>query len=114
MKPMHVIFSGKGNIVQKQNDIISGGPIINIYIVCKITPKAVSNSFVFKNILFGTIKVSNTQKSDKKKWQHSGYGLTFDSTNTFKNPDTGKSGKNIIIFGTDLSDSKYENNKKQS
>ena len=109
---MHVIFNGKGNLVQKQDDIISGGPIINIYIIYKITPKTVSNSFVFKNSLFGTIKVSNTQESEKKKWQYSGYGLTSDPANTFKHPDNGKSSKNIIIFGTDLSDSKYEDNKK--
>ena len=39
--------------------------------------------------------------------------LTFDPTNTFKHPDTGKNSKNIIIFGAKLSDSKYKYNKKQ-
>ena len=33
IKPMHVIFKGKGTLVQNDNDIIAGGPIINIYIV---------------------------------------------------------------------------------
>ena len=94
--------------------ILSGGPIINIYIVYKIKPKTVSNCFAFENSLFWTIKVSNTQESDKKRWQYSGYGLTFDSPNIFKHPDTDKSSKNIMIFGANLSDSKYEDNKKQS
>ena len=63
---MHVKFSGKGNLVQKENDAISGGPVINIYIVYKITLKTVTSDSVFKNSLFGRIKVSNTQESDKK------------------------------------------------
>ena len=33
IKPMHVIFKGKVTLVQNDNDIIVGGPIINIYIV---------------------------------------------------------------------------------
>ena len=39
IKPMHVIFKGKGTLVQNENDIIAGGPIINIYIVYKTSPK---------------------------------------------------------------------------
>ena len=35
IKPMHVIFKGKGTRVQNDNDIIAGGPITNIYIVYK-------------------------------------------------------------------------------
>ena len=30
VKPMHVIFSGKGSLYQQKNDIIAGGPILNI------------------------------------------------------------------------------------
>ena len=33
IKPMHVIFKGKGTLVQNDNDIIAGGLIVNIYIV---------------------------------------------------------------------------------
>ena len=35
IKPMHVKFKGRGTLVQDENDIISGGPIINIFIVYK-------------------------------------------------------------------------------
>ena len=30
VKPMHVIFKGKGTLVQNDNDIIVGWPIVNI------------------------------------------------------------------------------------
>ena len=30
VKPMHVIFSGKGSLYQQKNDIIAGGAILNI------------------------------------------------------------------------------------
>ena len=36
------------------------------------------------------------------------------SSSTFKHPDTGETGKNVIIFGADITDSKHENNQKQS
>ena len=38
IKPMHVIFKGKGTLVQNHNDIISGGPIINTSIAHKTSP----------------------------------------------------------------------------
>ena len=56
IKPMHVIFKGKGTLVQNDNDIIVGGPIVNIYIVYKTSPKFINSNFVFKNCLFGAIK----------------------------------------------------------
>ena len=39
IKSMHVLFRGQGLLYQKSNDGITGGPIINIYIVYKTTPK---------------------------------------------------------------------------
>ena len=101
LKPMHVIFKGKGTLVQNDNDIIAGGPIVNIYIVYKTSPKTINSNFVFKNCLFGAIKIANTTNSDTDKWQYSGYGIGFDLTGTCTHPDGG-SGKNIIIFGAEL------------
>ena len=105
IKPMHVIFNGKGTLVQNDNDIIAGGPIVNIYIVHKTSPKTNSN-FVFKNCLFGAIKIANTTNSDTYKWQYSGYGIGFDLTGSFTQPDDGN-GKNVIIFGADLGNSRH-------
>ena len=68
IKPIHVIFKGKGTLVQNANDIIAGGPIVNIYIVYKTSPKTINSNFDFKNCSFGAIKTANTTNSDTDKW----------------------------------------------
>ena len=67
IKPMHVIFKGKGALLQYDNDIIPGGPIVNIYIVYKTSPKTIKPNFVFKNCLFGAIEITNTTNFDTGK-----------------------------------------------
>ena len=105
IKPMHVIFKGKGALIQNDNDIIAGGPIVNIYIVYKTSPKTINSNFVFKSFLFGAIKITNTTNCDTDKWQYSGYGIGFDSKGEFTHPDGGD-GRNVIIIGADLSNSR--------
>ena len=87
IKPVHVIFKGKGALVQDDNDIIAAGPIINIHIVYKTSSKTINSNFVFKNCLFGAIKIANTTNSDTDKWEYSGYGIGFDLTGSFTHPD---------------------------
>ena len=67
IKPMHVLFNGKGTLVQNDNDIIAGGSIVNIYIVYKTSPKVSNSNFGFKNCLFVAIKIANTINSDTDK-----------------------------------------------
>ena len=55
---MHAILKGKGTLVQNDNDIIAGGLIVNIYIVYETSPKSINSNFVFKNYLFGAIKIT--------------------------------------------------------
>ena len=98
---MHVIFKGKSTLVQNDNDIIAVRPIVNIYIVYKISPKTINSNFVFKNFLLGAIKIANTTNSDTDEWKYSGCGIGFDLTGSFTHPDRGN-GKNVIIFGADL------------
>ena len=112
IKPMHVIFKGKCTLVQNENDI-AGGPIVNIYILYKTSPKTINSNFVFRNCLFGAIKITNTTNSDTDKWQYSGYGVGFDSTGSFTHPDGGN-GKNVIIFVADLGNSLHATNQTQS
>ena len=57
IKPMHVIFKGKGALAQYDNNVIAGGPIVNIYIVYKTSPKTINSNFVFKNCLFGAVNI---------------------------------------------------------
>ena len=61
----------------------------------------------------GAFKIENTTNSDADKRQYSGYGIGFDLTGSFTHPDSGN-GKNIIIFGADLSKSIHATNKIQS
>ena len=67
IKPMHVIFKGKGALVKNDNDIIAGEPLINIYIVYKTYPNTINSNFVFKNCLFSAIKIADTTNSDTDK-----------------------------------------------
>ena len=97
IKSMHIIFKGKGTVVQNDNDIMAGGPIVNIYIVYKTSPKTINSNFVFKNCLFGAIKIANTTNSDTGKWQYSGYSIGFDSKGEFTHPDGG-SGKKLLFL----------------
>ena len=113
IKPMHGIFKGKGTLVQNDNNIIVGEPIVNIYIVYKTSPKTINSNFVFKNYVFGAINITNTTNSDTDKWQYSGYGIGFDSKGKFTHPDGGD-GKNVISFGADLGNSRHATNKTQS
>ena len=113
IKPMHVIFKEKGALIQDENDIISGGPIINIYIVYETSPRTINSNFVFRDYLFVAIKITNTTNSDTDELQYSGYGIGFDSTINFTHPDGGN-GRNVIIFGAELSNSAHATNQTQS
>ena len=66
-----------------------------------------------KNCLFGAIKIANTTNSDTDKWQYSDYGIGFHLTGSFTHPDGGN-GKNVIIFGADLGNSRHVTKTTQS
>ena len=53
--------------------------------------------------MFGTINL--TKNSDPDKYQHSGYGIGFDSRGSFTHGDYGV---NVIIFGCDLGRSLFQ------
>ena len=113
IKPIDVTFKGKGTLVQNDNDVIAGGPIINIHIVYKTSPKTINSNFVLKIFLFGAFKITNTTNSDTDKWQYSSYGIGFDLTGSFTHPDGGN-GKNVIISGADSGNFRHATSKIQS
>ena len=62
------------------------------------------------NCLFGAISL--TKNADIDKYKYSGYGIGFDRHGSFSFPGTGL-GRNVIIFGVDMSSStKIDNRKK--
>ena len=85
------------------------GPIVNIYIVCRLTPFTTSTkSAAQEKCLFGAAKL--TKNDDIDKYKYSGYGTGFDSRGSFSHP-SGEFGKNVVIFGADMSSSVHANNK---
>ena len=58
--------------------------------------------------MFGLVKL--TKNANKDKYKYSGYGIGFDSCSESLFRD-GTLGKNVIIFGADMSSSVHINNK---
>ena len=60
--------------------------------------------------MFGAVKL--TKNADVDKYGYSGYGVGFDKHESFSFPGT-ELGRNVIIFGVDISSStKFDNRKK--
>ena len=87
------------------------GPILNIYIVYRLAPGISNSGVTLENYLFGAVKL--TKNADIDKQRYFGYGIGFDSKGSFKHPSGGY-GKNVIIFGADVSNSAHANNKARS
>ena len=60
--------------------------------------------------MFGAVKVTNTSNPDPDKWQYTGYGICFESTGPYAHTD-GNYGRNVIIFGADINNSKHATSK---
>ena len=84
--------------------------IVNIYIVYEIASDYSSINYpTLENCLFGSVKL--TKNADVDKYGHSGYGIRFDRNTSFSVGN--EIGKNVIIFGVDMSSStKIDNRKK--
>ena len=100
-----------GDPLKQNNVTYKHGPIVNIYIVYRLVPNTKKSSFILQNCLFGEVKL--TQNANIDKYKYSGYGIGFDSRRCFTHP-SGAYGKNVIIFGADLSNSTHANNKTRS
>ena len=50
-----------------------------------------------------------TKNADKDKYKYQGHGIGFDLSGIFSHSDEGD-GKNVIIFGVDMTNSKHANN----
>ena len=92
------------------NNISIPKKVINAYISYTINPQLrnLNTDFTLKNCLFGSVKL--TKNTDLDKYKHSSYGIGFDSHSEFLLPDSSM-GKNVIIFGADMSSSVHIDNK---
>ena len=98
-------FSKQGKVTYNH------GPIVNIYIVYKLISDTEDSSITLENCLFGAVKL--TKNPDIDKYKYSGHGIGFDSKGSFLHLSAGY-GRNVIIFGADMSGSAYSNNKTRS
>ena len=85
--------------------------VVNIYIVYEISKSInISDYLTLENCLFGA--VSLTKNAEIDRCGYSGYGIGFDRHGSFSFPGTGL-GRNVIIFGVDMSSSTKIHNRKK-
>ena len=101
-----VKFDG-GCLKQDEGTLLHGG-IVNIYIVYEITDNFNVSSYpTLENCLFGTVKL--TKNADIDKYGYSGYEIGFGRHGSFS---FGYGiGKNVTIFGVNMSSSTKIDNK---
>ena len=92
------------------NNISISKKVTNIYIsyILNHWPRDLNTYFTLGICLFGSVKI--TKNAGPGKYKHSGYSIGFDSHSEFLFTD-GSMGKNVIIFGDDMSSSKHVDNK---
>ena len=96
----------------KQNKVtFNHRKVVNIYIVYELTGSSSNANYpTVRNSMFGTVTL--TKNADIDKYKYSGYGIGFDRHGFFSHP-SGGTGRNVIIFGVDMSSStKIDNRKK--
>ena len=114
---MHVHLSG--NHFQQNKVIIpNNNNAINIYCVYKLDPTASrrDTSFTIQNALFGAMQITKNA-TDSSENNYKGYGICFDERSQFSHTITedGRAhttnGRNVLIFGVDMSFSAHATNR---
>ena len=79
--------------------------VVNIYIVYGLEKGTVNSpDFTIQNALFGAMKI--TKDINTSQYQYHYYGICFDTKSAFSTGNI-TNGKNVIIFGADMSFSSY-------
>ena len=117
---MYVYLKGshfqQNNVLTSNTDHVINDNVVNIYIVYKLDPiTSRDTTFTIQNALFGAMQI--TKNADTNKCNYKGYGICFDESEEFThirktgNFNDTTMARNVIIFGIDMSFSKYANNK---
>ena len=98
-----------GSILNQSPPSIIHGKVVNIYVVSEIISNSNDSNYpTVENCLFGSVKL--TKNTNINKYRYSGYGIGFDRRTSFS---IGNGiGRNVIIFGVDMSSSLLIGNKK--
>ena len=97
-----------GDLLKQDKITYSLGPIVNIYVVYRLAPRTNNSDVTLENCPFDAVKL--TKNADIDKCKYSGCGIGFDSKGSFSHP-SGGFGKNVVIFGADMSSFSHANNK---
>ena len=114
---MHVYLSGN-HFKQNRVTIPNNDNVISIYCVYEIRPIASNRNttFTIQNALFGAIHITKNA-TDNSKNNYKGYGICFDERSQFGHTITedGRAhttnGRNVLIFGVDMSFSVHATNR---
>ena len=112
---MHVYLSGN-HLQQNVAGIPNINNVINIFCVYKLDPIASTRdtSFTIQDALFGAMQITKNA-TDNSKNNYKGYGVCFDERSQFGHTDGGRThitnGRNVLIFGADMSFSVHATNK---
>ena len=100
-----------GNCLKQGKITHTHGKVVNIYTVYEISKSInISDYPTLENCLFGAVTL--TKNADINRYGYSGHGIGFDRHGSFSFPGAGL-GRNVIIFGVDMSSStKIDNRKK--
>ena len=108
-----------GNHFQQNKVIISNNDnVINVYCVYEIQPIATSRdtTSTIQNVLFGAMQITK-DATDNSKNSYKEYGICFDERSQFGHTITedgsahATNGRNILIFGVDMSFSVHATNR---
>ena len=114
---MHVYLSGN-HFQQNVACIPNNDNVINIYCVYKLDPIASTRdtSFTIQDALFGAMQITKNA-TDNSKNNYKGYGICFDERSQFGHTmiEDGRThitnGRNVLIFGADMSFSVHATNR---
>ena len=99
-----------GDCLKQEKNTFNQVKIVNIYIVYEIKRSVnISSYSTLENGLFGAVKL--TKHFDVDQYKYSGYGIGCNRKGSYSIGD--EVGRNIIIFGVDMSSSPHIDNKKK-
>ena len=98
-----------GNYMKQRKVGYAHGTVVYIYIVYELKSRTVNNTdFTVQNGLFGVVKI--TKDVNTSHYEYSDYGICLYGGSDFSFGNI-VNGKNVIIFGADMSFSSHSTNK---
>ena len=95
--------------LKQDKSTFNHGKIVNIYIVYELDKTYVKTHPTLVNCLFGAVSITKNADIDKNKYSE--YGIGFDRSSIYSFGYG--SGRNVIIFGVDMSTSVHIDNKRK-